>query len=120
MPLIDGADVPELWLPNSAMRERANVRSVDPEGLKWVTGYMVPRYTDNMPDGRRVMELKASDLSRVEDGYGCGECLATFNRRFPDCPGCGHQLDPNRDIVEWAPDYWKPSPATVTNNSESF
>lgn len=97
-----------LWLPNAQMRERATVPGVSVESLAAVRGYMIPRYIDVLPDGRRVAELKASDLQRVSQGYACGECLAMFEKRFATCPGCSHELDSNRDIVDWNPAYWQP------------
>lgn len=90
------------------MREEATVRSTTVDALKYVTGYIIPTYIDRLPDGRRVAGIGERDLGRVSDGYACGECLATFERRFPQCPGCGHDLDVNRDVVDWAPDYWQP------------
>lgn len=92
------------------MRERATVPGVDVQALLTaVKGYMIPRYIDVLPDGRRVAELRAHDLQRVADGYGCGECLAMFEKRFARCPGCSHELDVNRDIVDWSPAYWQPN-----------
>lgn len=98
------------------MRERATVPSTTVAALDAVQGYMVPRYIDTLKDGRRVAELNQQDLQRVYDGYACGECLAKFGQRFTNCPGCGHELDAGKDIVDFRPDYWLPSPATVTNN----
>lgn len=106
--MASGDDVQELWLPNSHMRQEATVPSTTVEALAAVRGYMVPRYIDRLPDGRRVAELHQKDISRVEDGYGCGECLAMFDHRFSNCPSCGHLLEPNRDIVDHRPDYWQP------------
>lgn len=104
-----GDDTQTIWLPNEVMRERARVPSVNVDDLKYVRGYLIPRYVDELPDGRRVAELHSKDLKRIEDGYGCGECLAYFDRRFHDCPGCGHELDVNKDIVEFRPPYWEPT-----------
>lgn len=100
----------DIWVPpNAVIRERATVPSVDPRGLALVRGYLKPRYVEQMADGRRVAELTQRDLDRVNDGYACGECLAYFDDRLGDCPSCGHQLDPSRDIVEYAPAHWQPS-----------
>lgn len=90
------------------MRERSKVSSVKIEDLKHVRGYLIPRYVDELPDGRRVAELHERDLDRVRDGYACGECLAMMEQRFPSCPGCGNLMDANRDIVEFRPPYWEP------------
>ncbi len=106
--MASGDDTVTIWLPRHVMRERATVPCVSLETLKHVRGYLVPRYVEEMPDGRRVAELREKDLQRVSDGYACGECLAFFDHRFRNCPGCGHELDPNRDIVEWSPPYWQP------------
>lgn len=103
-----------IWLPNSVMRERAKVSSTTVAALDAVRGFLKPRYVDEMPDGRRVAELHAHDLQRVIDGYACGECLAFFDQRFEKCPACGHKLDPNTDVVDWQPDYWKPSPSRTS------
>jgi hypothetical protein len=89
------------------MRERAEIRSVSREGLGAVTHYLIPRYREQMPDGRMVYELHGPDLARVRAGYACGECLAAFERRFETCPSCGHPFDPARDIVDYYPDYWQ-------------
>ena len=117
--MASGDDSQTLWLPNSYMREEATIPSTTRERLEAVRGYMVPIYVDRLPDGRRVASLDAKDLQRVADGYACGngQCLAKFDQRFKNCPSCGHELDPNKDIVDWLPDYWKPSPATVTNDN---
>lgn len=105
-----GDDSTTIWLPNRVMRERATVPGVNAyELMLAVRGYMVPRYQEEMPDGRRVGELRAEDIQRVADGYACGECFAIFERRFEKCPGCSHILDPNKDIVDWSPDYWQPN-----------
>jgi hypothetical protein len=111
-----GDDVSTLWLPRQVMRQEAEVPSTTVAALEAVKGYMIPRYVDRLPDGRRVAELRADDLRRVEDGYGCGECLANFDQRFQNCPGCGHKLDANRDIVDFLPDYWKPGPSTIVSS----
>jgi len=103
------SDGQTIWLPNSVMRERANVRSIKIEDLKHVKGFLIPRYIEEMPNGKRVYELHERDFERVKDGYACGECLAFFERRLPSCPGCGHYLDVNKDIVEWRPAYWEPN-----------
>lgn len=95
-----------LWLPDSVMRQEATVQSTTVDALQYVQGYMVPRYIDRLPDGRRVAELYQNDIDRVADGYGCGECLAMFNRRFSECPSCGHRMDANADIVDFRPPYW--------------
>lgn len=97
-----------LWLPNSTMREEATVRATSIEALMQVRGYFVPIYVDRHEDGRRVALLKEKDVGRIADGYGCGECLAFFDRAFKACPGCGHVLEPNKDIVDFSPDYWQP------------
>lgn len=103
------SDGQTIWVPNSVMRERARVNSIKVEDLNHVKGFLIPRYIDHLPDGRRVYELKENDLRRIEDGYACAECLAFFERRFPSCPGCGHYLDANHDIVEFRPPYWEPN-----------
>ena len=100
----------ELILPNHVMRERARVNAVTVESLQRVTGYLKPIYVDHMEDGRRVAALGQRDYGRIQDGYACGECLATFNHREEFCPGCGHRLDLSTDIVDYMPDYWKPDP----------
>lgn len=106
---MSGEDSQTIWLPNSVMRSRSEVRSIRIEDLSHVRGYLKPRYIDEMPDGRRVAELHERDLDRVRDGYACGECLAFFGERFPSCPGCGHMLDANSDVVVWRPPYWQPT-----------
>ncbi len=98
-----------IWLPNREMRERAEVPATTVESLKRVKGYFRPRYIDVLPDGRRVGALGDGDIRRIKDGYGCGKCFAYFSERTPDCPSCGERLDVNQDIVDFSPDYWKPS-----------
>lgn len=106
----------QIWVPpNAVLRERAQVRGVSIDGLKYVLGYLKPRYIEYMDDGRRVAELHARDLDRVKDGYACGDCLAFFAERFPACPGCGHELDAQQDVVEHHPDYWDPSPGRTSD-----
>lgn len=98
-----------IWLPpNAVLRERSTVPAVDIDKLKYVQGYLKPRYVEYMEDGRRVAELGSKDLQRVQDGYACGSCLAFFGERFKDCPSCGHSLDPNVDVVDYHPDHWQP------------
>lgn len=98
-----------IWVPpNVVLRERATVPSINVESLKFVQGYLTPRYVEYMEDGRRVAELGSKDLERIKDGYACAECLAFFGERFQNCPGCGHLLDVNRDIVDYHPDHWQP------------
>jgi hypothetical protein len=97
-----------LWLPDSVMRQESLVPSVDIEALKYIKGYLKPGYVDRLPDGRRVAQMYQQDIDRIADGYACGECLAFFDKRFKNCPGCSHALDANRDIVDWNPDYWQP------------
>lgn len=105
--MASGDDYTTLWVPNSHMREEATIPSTTPAALEAVTGYMIPEYIDRLPDGRRVAQMYKRDIDRVTEGYGCGECLAKFDQRFPNCPSCGHRLDPNRDIVDWNPPYWQ-------------
>jgi len=107
--MANGDDYQTLWLPRGVMRARAEVPSVTRQGLDAVEGFLKPRYVEHMEDGRRVAELSSADLRRVQDGYACGECLAFFGRRFGRCPACNHELDPNRDIVDYSPDHWQPS-----------
>lgn len=103
-------DDTQIWVPpNAVLRGRAEVPSVGRQSLDAVDGFLVPRYVEYMDDGRRVAELHSQDLRRVQDGYACGECLAMFSRRFSNCPACNHELDPNRDIVDYSPDHWQPS-----------
>ena len=111
--MANGDDTQTLWLPNSHMRQEATVPSTTAAALDAVKGYMVPRYIDRLPDGRRVAELYQKDIQRVEDGYGCGECLAMFDQKFRNCPSCGHLMDIHRDIVDFQPDYWKDGPTTI-------
>ena len=100
----------EIWVPpNAEMRERATVPATTLDALKHVKGYLVPRYVEHMADGRRVAELTQRDLDRVNDGYACGECLAFFDYAFDNCPSCGHNLDPSKDIVDYSPGHWQPS-----------
>lgn len=106
--MASGDDYTTIWVPNSVMRERAKVASTTVASLEAVRGYLKPRYIEELPDGRRVAELHAIDLKRVADGYACGECLAWFDRQFDACPCCGHDLNPERDIVDHRPDYWLP------------
>ena len=104
------SDDADIWVPpNATMRERATVPSVDKRRLALVKGYLVPRYVEQMPDGRRVAELNERDLGRVNDGYACGECLAYFDYRLMECPSCGHNIDPSVDIVDYSPAHWQPS-----------
>lgn len=90
------------------MRQEATVPSTTLDALREVKGYFVPIYVDRYPDGRRVALLREKDVDRIADGYGCGECLAFFDRAFANCPSCGHDLSPEKDIVDFAPDYWNP------------
>ena len=106
--MASGDDLSTLWLPDSHMRQEATVPSVSRHTLDAVKGYMIPGYIDRLPDGRRVAQMEARDIQRIQEGYGCGECLAKFDQRFKNCPGCSHELEPNRDIVDWDPDYWQP------------
>ncbi len=98
-----------IYLPNSVMRERSRVPATTVESLRKVKGYFRPRYIDVLDDGRRVGALGDKDIQRIEDGYGCGKCFAYFSERLADCPSCGERLDPNSDVVDFSPDYWKPS-----------
>ena len=106
--MASGDDYTTLWLPNSHLRQEATIPSTSLAALDAVRGYMVPQYVDRLPDGRRVAQLYRNDIQRIADGYGCAECLAKFEQRFKNCPSCGHELEPNRDIVDWNPAYWQP------------
>lgn len=97
-----------LWLPNSVMRQESTIPATRADMLAHVRGYFVPIYVDRHPDGRRVALLREKDGQRIKEGYGCGECLAYFDRQFPECPSCGHELDASRDVVDFNPDYWQP------------
>lgn len=108
--MASGDDLQTIWLPNSHMRERAQVPATNVAALDAVKGFLTPRYSEYHPEtGKRVWELHQADLNRVADGYACGNCLAFFDRRFRLCPACRHELDPNRDIIEYAPPHWYPS-----------
>lgn len=106
-----GDDYQTIWLPNSHMQERAEIASTSRQALDAVKGFMRTRYREQMPDGRFVAELYPDDLQRVAEGYGCANahCLAFFDRRFAECPLCGHVIDAARDIVGYSPNYWQPS-----------
>ncbi len=110
MAVIDGDTVPDIWLPNQHMRERARVPSTTVKDLDKVKGFLRPKYIDTLEDGRRVGGLGSKDIQRVQDGYACGKCFAFFSERSENCPCCGERLEPSRDIVEFLPDYWKPDP----------
>jgi hypothetical protein len=111
-----GDDYSTLWLPDSAMRERATIPSTTRDALEALDGFMPTRYREQMEDGRFIAELYPDDLRRVADGYGCpnAHCLARFKRRFSKCPLCGHELDVSRDIVDYQPDYWKQGPSRTS------
>jgi len=104
----------EIWLPNSAVRERAEVPStVAPRDLPPLN-FLTPIYREEMPQGGQQFGLGERDFQRVMDGYACPNCLLTFERKTDVCPLCGHERDLERDVAP-APRHWLPSPATVTN-----
>lgn len=104
-----GDDYQTIWLPNEAMRERAQVPSTTRDALDAVQGFMRTRYREQRDDGTWVAELWPDDLQRVAEGYGCANahCLAHYNRRFQTCPLCGEPMGA-QGIVEYSPDYWQP------------
>ena len=108
--MASGDDYQTIWLPNSVMRDRATIPATTPKNLDALQGFMKTRYREEMADGRMVAELYPEDLRRVQDGYGCpnAHCLAFFNRRFSVCPICNHDIDVNRDVVEYSPEHWQP------------
>lgn len=109
--MASGDDYQTIWLPNQHMQERASIPGTSRAALDAVQGFMRTRYREQMEDGRFVAELWPEDLQRVAEGYGCpnSHCLAYFNRRFSECPLCGHVIDVNRDIVDHSPDHWQPN-----------
>ena len=70
-----------------------------------VTGFMTAYYSSLQENGRHVHALGKDDFDRVMAGFGCGECLATFDTYMETCPVCGL----SREIgARWQddPDNW--------------
>ena len=70
-----------------------------------VKGFLVPEFTMDFPDGRRLNGLTEADFERVRAGYACAECLAVFDTYTIACPVCGLRRDLQRDIAD-APALW--------------
>lgn len=96
-----------IWLPNSAVRERAEVPATNARDLPPLN-FLTPVYTGRMEgNDRQQYGLSERDFQRVMDGYACPECLLKFERRTDVCPLCSHERDIERDVVE-APRHWLP------------
>jgi hypothetical protein len=54
-----------------------------------VSGFLIPEFTEVLPDGRRLNGLTKKDFQMVMSGYACGECLAIFVGFQLRCPVCG-------------------------------
>lgn len=70
-----------------------------------VVNFLVPEFTQKMPDGRTLNGLSENDFRMVVDGYACGECLAVFAHYTVRCPLCGTTRDVSADVQE-APQLW--------------
>lgn len=56
--------------------------------LSRVTGFLVPTFTETLPDGRTLNGITQQGFEMILDGYACGECLAMFDRFTLRCPAC--------------------------------
>ena len=114
--MASGDDYTTLWLPNSAMRERATVPGA--AKIEEIDGFIPAHYEYTRDDGRRHYALTNSrDFQRILDGYACPDCLAKFKWSRNDCPLCPWERDLTEDIIDQVPPEWLPGPATVTNDA---
>lgn len=61
-----------------------------PPGLAAVTGFLTPAFTEELPNGRHMHAMSSrTDFDRIETGYACANCLATFASFVELCPVCG-------------------------------
>ncbi len=105
--MASGDDYTTLWLPNTVMRERAEVSAV--RELPPTLEFIVPQYVDYLPNGEPHYAISnRRDFQRVVDGYACPRCLLKFSRHRTNCPLCPWERDLSRDIVDQVHDYWKP------------
>jgi len=54
-----------------------------------VSGFLLPEFTETLPDGSTLNGLTKEGFEMVIAGYACGECLATFREFTLQCPVCG-------------------------------
>jgi hypothetical protein len=55
---------------------------------KKVSGFLVPEFTELLPDGSTLNGLTKEGFDMVIAGYACGQCLATFKEFTLQCPIC--------------------------------
>jgi len=111
--LASGDDYQTIWLPNTVMRERAEVPAVRelPDRLEFI----VPEYVDYLETGEPHYAITSRrDFDRVKDGYACPRCLLKFNTHRTSCPLCPWERDLSRDISDQVYDYWKPGPSRTS------
>lgn len=53
-----------------------------------VNGFIEPIFTGRAPNGQTLQGISPEDARRIQQGYACGECLATFNTFTLVCPVC--------------------------------
>ena len=69
-------------------------------------GFMVPIMKRTDPfTGATLNGLGPDDFLRVQQGYGCPQCLAKFKTYLATCPACGFVRDVESDFQQ-TPDLW--------------
>jgi hypothetical protein len=62
---------------------------IDLSRIEGITGFLTPLAQQADEQGRVVNIFgSAEDVKRIEAGYACGNCCATFDRFRLDCPLC--------------------------------
>lgn len=75
--------------------------------LSAVTGFLTPSMVDTMPDGSMLNAFDdPRDIKRIEAGYACGNCCATFAGFRLECPLCGMPTEVTRQRQE-TPEHWQ-------------
>ena len=69
-----------------------------------VKGFLIPEFTETLPDGRTLNGLTEEGFNMVVAGYACGECLAYFSTFKLICPVCKKMRDPGE--IRSAPQLW--------------
>jgi|SRR5215831_3834843 len=70
-----------------------------------IKGFIVPEFSQHLPNGQRLNLVSRKELSMIQQGYACGECLAIFRHYTVTCPACGFTRDVAADI-QYAPQHW--------------
>jgi hypothetical protein len=78
---------------------------IDLGRIAGVTGFLTPLAQDKDGQGRVINIFgSAEHVKRIEAGYACGNCCATFDRMMLDCPLCQQPTHVTRQRLEPSPE----------------